>query len=196
MMNRWKLRQLISCQAFYKGVMIMNALTKFLKANKLGLFIFVLVILMVANVIVVSSIFSEIKEEKAIEAACGGNGIWVMNSDGNATYVSPETYVEEKVWANELAQTNFTSYTKEGEMTLFDIDCDVKEAFEILNCVRMYVTITIGDRTLYRAYAKGSDGYTYLVETDSNGSILRDDAGNAFILQRCDFADLYLGSED
>lgn len=174
----------------------MNALRNFVKANKLGLFIMALVILMVANVILVSSIFSEIKEEKAIEDACGGRGIWVMSSDGNATYVSPETYVEKKVWANELAQTNFASYTKEGEMSLFDIDCDVKEAFEILNCIRMHVSITIGDSTLYRAYAKGSDGYTYLVETDSDGSILRDNSGNAFILQRCDFADLYLGSEE
>lgn len=177
----------------------MNAIKNFIKANKFGLFIMTLVILMVANVILVSSIFSEkkkIDEEKAIEAACGGSGIWVMNSDGKATYITEETYVDKKVWANELAQTDFASYTKEGEMTLLDVDCDVKEAFEILNCIRMHVTITIGDKTLYRAYARGSDGYTYLVETDSNGSILRDDAGNAFILQRCDFADLYLGSED
>lgn len=134
---------------------------------------------------------------KKIETACGGNGIWLMNSaTGKSTYVSPTTYVESEFNVAEKATTSYgIEYSKEGQMTLLDVDCDVKEAFEILDCVRMHVEIKIGDIIYHRAYAKGSDGYTYLVETDENGNILRDSEGNAYILKRCDFADLYLGEE-
>lgn len=134
---------------------------------------------------------------KKIETACGGNGIWLMNSaTGKSTYVSPTTYVESEFDVAEKATTSYgIEYSKEGQMTLLDVDCDVKEAFEILDCVRMHVEIKIGDIIYHRAYAKGSDGYTYLVETDENGNILRDSEGNAYILKRCDFADLYLGEE-
>ena len=105
-------------------------------------------------------------------------------------------YVENKFDVAEKASTSYgIEYSKEGQMTLLDVDCDVKEAFEILDCVRMHVEIKIGDIIYHRAYAKGSDGYTYLVETDENGNILRDSEGNAYILKRCDFADLYLGEE-
>ena len=134
---------------------------------------------------------------KKIETACGGNGIWLMDSaTGKSTYVSPTTYVESEFDVAEKATTSYgIEYSKEGQMTLLDVDCDVKEAFEILDCVRMHVEIKIGDIIYHRAYAKGSDGYTYLVETDENGNILRDSEGNAYILKRCDFADLYLGEE-
>ena len=134
---------------------------------------------------------------KKIETACGGNGIWLMNSaTGKSTYVSPTTYVESEFDVAEKATTSYgIEYSKEGQMTLLDVDCDVKEAFEILDCVRMHVEIKIGDIIYHRAYAKGSDGYTYLVETDKYGNILRDGEGNAYILKRCDFADLYLGEE-
>ena len=129
--------------------------------------------------------------------ACGGNGIWLMDSaTGKSTYVSPTTYVESEFDVAEKATTSYgIEYSKEGQMTLLDVDCDIKEAFEILDCVRMHVEIKIGDIIYHRAYAKGSDGYTYLVETDENGNILRDSEGNAYILKRCDFADLYLGEE-
>ena len=134
---------------------------------------------------------------KQIETACGGNGIWLMDSaTGKSTYVSPTTYVESEFDVAEKATTFYgIEYSKEGRMTLLDVDCDIKEAFEILDCVRMHVEIKIGDIIYHRAYAKGSDGYTYLVETDENGNILRDSEGNANILKRCDFADLYLGEE-
>ena len=134
---------------------------------------------------------------KNIETACGGNGIWLMDSaTGKSTYVSPTTYVESEFDVAEKATTSYgIEYSKEGQMTLLDVDCDIKEAFEILDCVRMHVEIKIGDIIYHRAYAKGSDGYTYLVETDENGNILRDSEGNAYILKRCDFADLYLGEE-
>ena len=134
---------------------------------------------------------------KQIETACGGNGIWLMDSaTGKSTYVSPTTYVENKFDVAEKATTSYgIEYFKEGNMSLLDVDCDVKEAFEILDCIRMHVKITVGDTEYHRAYAKGSDGFTYLVETDENGNILRDGEGNANILKRCDFADLYLGEE-
>ena len=134
---------------------------------------------------------------KKIEDACGGNGIWLMDSaTGKSTYVSPTTYVENKFDVAEKATTSYgIEYFKEGNMSLLDVDCDVKEAFEILDCIRMHVKITVGDTEYHRAYAKGSDGFTYLVETDENGNILRDGEGNANILKRCDFADLYLGEE-
>lgn len=134
---------------------------------------------------------------KQIENTCGGNGIWLMDSaTGKSTYVSPTTYVESEFNVAEKATTSYgIEYSKEGQMTLLDVDCDIKEAFEILDCVRMHVEIKIGDIIYHRAYAKGSDGYTYLVETDKYGNILRDGEGNAYILKRCDFADLYLGEE-
>ena len=134
---------------------------------------------------------------KQIEDACGGNGIWLMDSaTGKSTYVSPTTYVESEFNVAEKATTSYgIEYSKEGQMTLLDVDCDVKEAFEILDCIRMYVKITNGDNIYHRAYAKGSDGFTYLVETDEKGNILRDGEGNTNILKRCDFADLYLGEE-
>ena len=134
---------------------------------------------------------------KKIEDACGGNGIWLMDSvTGKSTYVSPTTYVENKFDVAEKATTSYgIEYFKEGNMSLLDVDCDVKEAFEILDCIRMHVKITVGDTEYHRAYAKGSDGFTYLVETDEDGNILRDGEGNANILKRCDFADLYIGEE-
>lgn len=138
-----------------------------------------------------------ISTTKEIENVCGGDGLWVTDSStGISTYVSPTTYVDEKFEVAEKATTSYgIEYSKEGEMSLLDVDCDVKEAFEILDCIRMHVKITVGDTEYHRAYAKGSDGFTYLVETDENGNILRDGEGNANILKRCDFADLYLGEE-
>ena len=125
------------------------------------------------------------------------DGIWLTDSvTGKSTYVDMSSYVDEKVAVNEIATTSYgVNYSKEGEMSLLDVDCDVKEAFEILDCIRMYVNISKGDDEYHLAYAKGSDGYTYLVETDEDGNILRDGEGNANILERCDFADLYLGEE-
>ena len=138
-----------------------------------------------------------IKKVTAITTTpCGGNGITILDSQGNETYVSTATYVERHVYAEEKAETEFgLEYTKQGVTNLLNIDCDVKEAFEILDCIRMQVKIQIGDATHYRAYAKGSDGFTYLVETDEFGNILRDGEGNAKIISRCDFADLYLGED-
>ena len=134
---------------------------------------------------------------KKIETACGGNGIWLMDSaTGKSTYISPTTYVESEFKVAEKAVTSYgIEYSKEGKMSLLDVDCDIKEAFEILDCARMYVKITNGDIIYHRAYVKGSDGFTYLVETDKDGHILRNSEGNANILKRCDFADLYLGEE-
>lgn len=138
-----------------------------------------------------------IKKVTAITTTpCGGNGIIILDSQGNETYVSTATYVERHVYAEEKAETEFgLEYTKQGVTNLLNIDCDVKEAFEILDCIRMQVKIQIGDVTHYRAYAKGSDGFTYLVETDEFGNILRDGEGKAKIISRCDFADLYLGED-
>lgn len=137
-----------------------------------------------------------ISTTRKIETDCGGDGLWVTDSTGVSTYVSPTTYVEDKFEVAEKATTSYgIEYSKEGEMSLLDVDCDVKEAFEILDCIRMHVKITVGDNEYHRAYAKGSDGFTYLVETDKDGNILRDGEGNANILKRCDFADLYLGEE-
>ena len=129
--------------------------------------------------------------------ACGGDGIWLIDSaTGKPTYVNMTTYVDEEFVVAEKATTSYgIEYSKEGNMSLLDVDCDVKEAFEILDCIRMHVKITVGDTEYHRAYAKGSDGFTYLVETDEDGNILRDGEGNANILKRCDFADLYLGEE-
>lgn len=129
--------------------------------------------------------------------ACGGEGLYITDSrTGETSYVDLTTYVDKKFHVAEKATTSYgVEYSKEGKMNLLDVDCDVKEAFEILDCVRMHVKISIGDTTHYRAYAKGSDGFTYLVETDESGNILRDGEGNATIIKRCDFADLYLGEE-
>lgn len=129
--------------------------------------------------------------------ACGGEGLYITDSStGKTSYVDLTTYVDEKFDVAEKATTSYgVEYSKEGKMNLLDVDCDVKEAFEILDCVRMHVKISNGDMTHYRAYAKGSDGYTYLVETDEFGNISRDSEGNAKIIKRCDFADLYLGEE-
>lgn len=152
--------------------------------------------LLVAVIIGVVEI-KNISTTKGIETACGGDGLWIMDSStGISTYVSPTTYVDERFDVAEKATTSYgIEYSKEGEMSLLDVDCDVKEAFEILDCIRMHVKITVGDTVYHRAYAKGSDGFTYLVETDEFGNILRDGEGNANILKRCDFADLYLGEE-
>lgn len=138
-----------------------------------------------------------ISATREIETACGGDGIWLIDSTtGKSTYVNMTTYVDETFNVAEKATTSYgIEYSKEGNMSLLDVDCDVKEAFEILDCIRMHVEIKIGDVVYHRAYAKGSDGFTYLVETDKDGNILRDGEGNANILKRCDFADLYLGEE-
>ena len=168
-----------------------------MKKSSVKLLLIATAVLFLAVVIVGIVEITQNSTIKKIETACGGNGIWLMNSvTGNSTYVSPTTYVESEFDVAEKATTSYgIEYSKEGQMTLLDVDCDVKEAFEILDCVRMHVEIKIGDIIYHRAYAKGSDGYTYLVETDENGNILRDSEGNAYILKRCDFADLYLGEE-
>jgi len=139
----------------------------------------------------------QISTIRKTETAYGGDGIWLIDSaTGKTTYVNMTTYVEKQVAVNETATTSYgVNYSKEGQMTLLDADCDVKEAFEILDCIRMYVEIKVGDIVYHQAYAKGSDGYTYLVVTDENGNISRDGEGNATIIKRCDFADLYLGEE-
>lgn len=155
------------------------------------------VILFITVVVFNISEIRKISEIHKIETACGGDGIWLIDSaTGKSTYVSPNTYVDEKVAVNETATTSYgINYSKEGDMSLLDVDCDVKEAFEILDCIKMHVKITNGDVVYHLAYAKGSDGFIYLVETDENGNISRDSKGNATIIKRCDFADLYLGEE-
>ena len=137
--------------------------------------------------------FSTIKEENS----CSGDGIWLIDSvTGKSICVDMTTYVDKVFAVNETATTIFgVNYSKEGQMSLLDVDCDIKEAFENLNCVRMHVEIRIGDIIYHQTYAKGSDGFTYLVETDEFGDILRDDKGNVNILKRCDFTDIYLGEE-
>ena len=164
---------------------------------KLSLLLIATVALFITVVVFNISEIRKISEISKIEDACGGDGIWLIDSaTGKSTYVSPTTYVDETFNVAEKATTSYgIEYSKEGQMTLLDVDCDVKEAFEILDCIRMHVKITNGDNIYHRAYAKGSDGYTYLVETDENGNILRDSEGNANILKRCDFADLYLDEE-
>ena len=155
------------------------------------------VVLFITVVVFNISEIRKISEISKIEDACGGDGIWLIDSaTGKSTYVSPSTYVDEKVAVNETATTSYgINYSKEGNMSLLDVDCDVKEAFEILDCIKMHVKITNGDTVYHLAYARGSDGFIYLVETDENGNISRDSKGNATIIKRCDFADLYLGEE-
>ena len=167
------------------------------KKSSVKLLLVATVVLFIAVIVIGVVEIKNIFATRKIEATCGGNGIWLMNSvTGKSTYVSPTTYVESEFDVAEKATTSYgIEYSKEGQMTLLDVDCDIKEAFEILDCVRMHVEIKIGDIIYHRAYVKGSDGYTYLVETDENGNILRDSEGNAYILKRCDFADLYLGEE-
>ena len=102
-----------------------------------------------------------------IKTVCGDvDGIWLTDSStGKSTRINVAKYVEEKVDVNELATTSYgVNYSKEGEMTLLDVDCDVKEAFEILDCIKMHVKITVGNTEYYQAYARGSDGFTYLVK--------------------------------
>ena len=136
--------------------------------------------------------FSTIKEENSN----GRDGIWLIDSTGKSTCVDMTTYVDKLVAVNETATTIFgVNYSKEGHMSLLDVDCDIKEAFENLDCVRMHVEITIGDTIYHQVYAKGSDSFIYLVETDEFGDILRDDKGNVNVLKRCDFTDIYLGEE-
>lgn len=140
--------------------------------------------------------FSTIKEENS----CRGSeedGIWLIDSTGKSTHVDMTTYVDEVFAVNETAITFYgVNYSKEGKMSLLDVDCDIKEAFENLDCVRMHVEIRIGDIIYYQTYAKSvDDGFIYLIETDKNGNILRDDKGNVNILKRCDFTDIYLGEE-
>ena len=144
------------------------------------------VVLFITVVVFNISEIRKISEISKIEDACGGDGIWLIDSaTGKSTYVSPNTYVDEKVAVNETATTSYgINYSKEGNMSL-----------EILDCIKMHVKITNGDTVYHLAYAKGSDGFIYLVETDENGNISRDSKGNATIIKRCDFADLYLGEE-
>lgn len=161
---------------------------KLLVAATVGLFLTVVIVGIVE--------IKQISTIRETETACGGNGFWLIDSTGKSTYVNMTTYVDKKVAVNETATTSYgVNYSKEGQMALLDVDCDVKEAFEILDCTRMHVKIEIGDVTYHQAYAKGSDGFTYLVETDEHGNISRDSEGNATIIKRCDFADLYLGEE-
>lgn len=138
--------------------------------------------------------FSTIKEENS---SCKGDGIWLIDSTGKSTCVDMTTYVDKLVAVNETATTIFgVNYSKEGQMSLLDVDCDIKDAFENLNCIRMNVEIKIGDIIYHQTYAKGvEDGFIYLIETDNEGSILRDDKGNVNILKKCDFTDIYLGEE-
>lgn len=106
------------------------------------------------------------------------------------------SHVDEKIAVKETASTSYgVNYSKEGEMSLDDVDEDVEEAFEILDCVRMRIEIKFRGNVYYRAYTKGSDGFTYLVETDESGNILRDDDGNAYVIKRCEFGDLYFGEQ-
>ena len=137
--------------------------------------------------------FSTIKEENS----CSGDGIWLIDSvTGKSICVDMTTYVDKVFAVNETATTIFgVNYSKEGQMSLLDVDCDIKDAFENLNCVRMNVEIKIGDTIYHQTYAKGVDGFTYLVETDEFSNILRDDKGNVNVLKRCDFTDIYLGEE-
>ena len=137
--------------------------------------------------------FSTIKEENS---SIGKDGIWLIDSIGKSTCVDMTTYVDEVFAVNETATTIFgVNYSKEGNMSLLDVDCDIKEAFENLDCIMMCVEITIDDIIYHQTYAKGVDGFIYLVETDKEGNILRDDKGNVNILKRCDFTDIYLGEE-
>lgn len=140
--------------------------------------------------------FSTIKEENSSYSR--NDGIWLIDSTGKSTCVDMTTYVDKLVAVNETATTIFgVNYSKEGQMSLLDVDCDIKDAFENnLNCVRMYVEITIGDTIYRQTYAKSvDDGFIYLIETDKEGNILRDDKGNVNVLKRCDFTDIYLGEE-
>ena len=135
--------------------------------------------------------FSTIKEENSIR-----DGICLIDSTGKSTCVDMTTYVDKLVAVNETAITFYgVNYSKEGQMSLLDVDCDIKEAFENLDCVRMHVEIKIGDNVYHQTYAKGVDSFIYLIETDKEGNILRDDKGNVNILKRCDFTDIYLGEE-
>ena len=138
--------------------------------------------------------FSTIKEENSFR---GDDGIWLIDSTGKSTYVDMTTYVDGMFAVNETATTTIfgVNYSKEGQMSLLDVDCDIKDAFENLNCIRMNVEIKIGDIIYHQVYAKGSDSFIYLVETDEFGDILRDDKGNVNVLKRCDFTDIYLGEE-
>ena len=148
--------------------------------------------------VVIFAIVEIVKISTIKENSCrGDDGIWLMDSTGKSTYVDMTTYVDKLVSVNETATTIFgVNYSKEGQMSLLDVDCDIKEAFENLNCVRMHVEIRIGDEVYHQTYAKGvEDGFVYLIETDENGNISRDSKGNATIIKRCDFADLYLGEE-
>ena len=155
----------------------------------IGLFLIVLVFGIVEIVK-----FSTIKEENSSYSR--NDGIWLIDSTGKSTCVDMTTYVDKLVAVNETATTIFgVNYSKEGHMSLLDVDCDIKEAFENLDCVRMHVEITIGDTIYHQVYAKGSDSFIYLVEIDEFGDILRDDKGNVNILKKCDFTDIYLGEE-
>lgn len=154
----------------------------------IGLFLIVLIFGIVEIVK-----FSTIKKENSYK----GDGIWLIDSvTGKSICVDMTTYVDKVFAVNETATTIFgVNYSKEGQMSLLDVDCDIKDAFENLNCVRMNVEIKIGDTIYHQTYAKGVDGFTYLVETDEFSNILRDDKGNVNILKRCDFTDIYLGEE-
>lgn len=155
----------------------------------IGLFLIVLVFGIVEIVKI-----STIKEENSSYSR--NDGIWLIDSTGKSTCVDMTTYVDEVFAVNETAITFYgVNYSKEGNMSLLDVDCDIKEAFENLDCVRMHVEITIGDTIYHQVYAKGSDSFIYLVETDEFGDILRDDKGNVNVLKRCDFTDIYLGEE-
>lgn len=168
------------------------------KKSSVKVLLTIATVVMFIVVIVVGVVeIKNISTTRKIETACGGDGIWLIDSaTGKSTYVNMTTYVDEEFNVAEKATTSYgIEYSKEGQMSLLDVDCDIKEAFEILDCIRMHVKVTIGDTEYHRAYAKGSDGFTYLVETDENGNILRDGEGNVNILKRCDFADLYLGEE-
>lgn len=154
-----------------------------------GLFLTV-VIFAIVEIVKISTI----KEENS---SCKGDGIWLIDSTGKSTCVDMTTYVDKLVSVNETATTIFgVNYSKEGQMSLLDVDCDIKDAFENLNCIRMNVEIRFGDEVYHQTYAKSvEDGFIYLIETDNEGNILRDGEGNANILKRCDFTDIYLGEE-
>ena len=128
---------------------------------------------------------------------CGDDGLYITDSSGNTTFVTTANYVDRPIYASETIDVDGDQYFKEGITTLLDIDCDVKEAFDIIKFdeVQMKVKMTIGDVELYQSYVRGSDGYTYLVRTDKYGNILRDKDGFPDIIKRCDFANLYLESE-
>lgn len=100
--------------------------------------------------------------------------------------------------SNEMVVVDDNESRTEIGLNDYDGYCAVYEEyteeceFELLDEVRMYVDINVNGEDLHRAYIYGNDGFTYLVEVDEEGTVKRDSNGEPNIIQRCDFADLYL----